>query len=411
LDEQLPFLLGPSRRDSVATAIPGDHLPSTRDTEAAATAGAEQHVEMEDAAVAAEVTAAEAKAAAEVMAAKAEVMAAKAEAAAAGAEAVVAEAEAAAVEAETSLAKAEVAVAKAEVAVAEAEAVAAEEEAVAAEEEAVAAEEEAVAAEAEAVAAEATLDAAEAETGAAAAETDVPAASRPRSESNGVPEELDGGGFEPKAANSDSTCEAAPAVASGERGEATAAEAPAAAASVDDAVSGSEATATPDDHEAPGATGGTRRRANSRKKLTTAASVRRTKGKVGAAAARRKSLMYAGNMSALHHTPAQESSSLGALTEGEAETEEGEEEGKTGDAVAPEDGRAGRHEGYMHKLGHVFKTWKRRFFVLEKGTLTYFTNDSCSKKKGEVVLDRTTTVQGGSKGKRQWCVLITPSSA
>ena len=32
------------------------------------------------------------------------------------------------------------------------------------------------------------------------------------------------------------------------------------------------------------------------------------------------------------------------------------------------------HEGFMWKEGHIAKTWRRRFFVVERGVLEYFEN-------------------------------------
>lgn len=48
--------------------------------------------------------------------------------------------------------------------------------------------------------------------------------------------------------------------------------------------------------------------------------------------------------------------------------------------------------GYLLKLSGRFKTWKRRWFVLKDGTLSYFKNQSDSMKKkpkGQIILDQT----------------------
>ncbi|KAJ8578953.1 hypothetical protein ON010_g240 [Phytophthora cinnamomi] len=42
--------------------------------------------------------------------------------------------------------------------------------------------------------------------------------------------------------------------------------------------------------------------------------------------------------------------------------------------------------GWLRKRGHVRKNWKARYFVLEKSVLRYYTDSSCSKLKGEVLL-------------------------
>ncbi|KAL4159194.1 hypothetical protein PRNP1_004960 [Phytophthora ramorum] len=42
--------------------------------------------------------------------------------------------------------------------------------------------------------------------------------------------------------------------------------------------------------------------------------------------------------------------------------------------------------GWLRKRGHVRKNWKARYFVLEKSVLRYYTDPSCAKLKGEVLL-------------------------
>ena len=37
---------------------------------------------------------------------------------------------------------------------------------------------------------------------------------------------------------------------------------------------------------------------------------------------------------------------------------------------------APRRSGWLHKQGHLARTWKQRFFVLEKGVLSYYASDS-----------------------------------
>jgi hypothetical protein len=39
------------------------------------------------------------------------------------------------------------------------------------------------------------------------------------------------------------------------------------------------------------------------------------------------------------------------------------------------------HTGYMSKEGQLFKTWKRRFFVLEKGLLSYYEGETAPNSK------------------------------
>ncbi|CAI5732039.1 unnamed protein product [Hyaloperonospora brassicae] len=42
--------------------------------------------------------------------------------------------------------------------------------------------------------------------------------------------------------------------------------------------------------------------------------------------------------------------------------------------------------GWLRKRGHVRKNWKARYFVLDKSVLRYYTDASCTKLKGEVLL-------------------------
>ncbi|KAK1933635.1 Rho GTPase-activating protein 22 [Phytophthora citrophthora] len=42
--------------------------------------------------------------------------------------------------------------------------------------------------------------------------------------------------------------------------------------------------------------------------------------------------------------------------------------------------------GWLRKRGHVRKNWKARYFVLERSVLRYYTDSSCTKLKGEVLL-------------------------
>ena len=46
--------------------------------------------------------------------------------------------------------------------------------------------------------------------------------------------------------------------------------------------------------------------------------------------------------------------------------------------------------GYLTKLGHVFKTWKRRYFVLQDTKLSYYESESSGKAKGVVELRQYT---------------------
>ena len=183
-----------------------------------------------------------------------------------------------------------------------------------------------------------------------------------------------------------------------------------------------------------GGSGATPRR--NRKAMTRASSMRAGKGKVGAAAARRKSLLYAGNVPPSAAARPRHTSSLRNLAEGDdaAEPAEPAEASAAAPAApatagAPPGGEAtppasssgaaaagaaantpkkppGRMTGVMSKMGHLFKTWKKRYFVLEGSTLRYFTDESMDKQKGQIELEVGTTVTPGSKGARHFCVLI-----
>ncbi|XP_048582989.1 switch-associated protein 70 [Nematostella vectensis] len=49
-------------------------------------------------------------------------------------------------------------------------------------------------------------------------------------------------------------------------------------------------------------------------------------------------------------------------------------------------------QGYLIKKGHMVKSMKDRWFVLKAGHLSYFTNRSCSEKKGEIIVTKDTKV-------------------
>jgi hypothetical protein len=53
-------------------------------------------------------------------------------------------------------------------------------------------------------------------------------------------------------------------------------------------------------------------------------------------------------------------------------------------------------EGWLSKKGHIFATWKRRFFILEDRTLAYYETDDLKKKKGEYVIDGDSHVEVNS---------------
>ena len=53
------------------------------------------------------------------------------------------------------------------------------------------------------------------------------------------------------------------------------------------------------------------------------------------------------------------------------------------------------HEGWLWKEGHVAKTWKRRFFVLEHGVLEYFEDPEAAKSAlGRIALSGASQVTG-----------------
>jgi hypothetical protein len=49
-------------------------------------------------------------------------------------------------------------------------------------------------------------------------------------------------------------------------------------------------------------------------------------------------------------------------------------------------------QGYVIKKGHMVRSVKNRWFVLKPGMLCYYTNRSCSDKKGEIVINHDTKV-------------------
>uniref|UniRef100_A0AAV1TC73 VPS9 domain-containing protein n=1 Tax=Peronospora matthiolae TaxID=2874970 RepID=A0AAV1TC73_9STRA len=62
--------------------------------------------------------------------------------------------------------------------------------------------------------------------------------------------------------------------------------------------------------------------------------------------------------------------------------------GRTGDvpSSAFDDAFLDSMSGWLRKRGHVRKNWKARYFVLDKSILRYYTDSSCTKLKGEVLL-------------------------
>jgi len=53
-------------------------------------------------------------------------------------------------------------------------------------------------------------------------------------------------------------------------------------------------------------------------------------------------------------------------------------------------------QGFVHKQGHMVKSWKRRWFILEKGHVHYFVDADLKDKKGEVNLKNMTIRQEGT---------------
>jgi hypothetical protein len=50
-------------------------------------------------------------------------------------------------------------------------------------------------------------------------------------------------------------------------------------------------------------------------------------------------------------------------------------------------------EGWLHKKGHLFKTWKLRWFVLERYRLSYYVDDKKKQLKGTYVLDAKSFIE------------------
>jgi hypothetical protein len=44
-------------------------------------------------------------------------------------------------------------------------------------------------------------------------------------------------------------------------------------------------------------------------------------------------------------------------------------------------------EGFLQKLGRIFKGWKRRWFVVSDGKMRYYKNQECTRFGGEIRLD------------------------
>jgi uncharacterized protein len=50
-------------------------------------------------------------------------------------------------------------------------------------------------------------------------------------------------------------------------------------------------------------------------------------------------------------------------------------------------------EGWMAKKGHLFRSWRNRWFVLDKATMLYFARPDDKKAKGEILLSKSSTVE------------------
>lgn len=62
--------------------------------------------------------------------------------------------------------------------------------------------------------------------------------------------------------------------------------------------------------------------------------------------------------------------------------------------------------GYATKEGHLFTTWKNRWFELERGMLRYYEDDTLAVKKGEMSLVQYTLICGVDSGNH--CIILEP---
>ncbi len=61
--------------------------------------------------------------------------------------------------------------------------------------------------------------------------------------------------------------------------------------------------------------------------------------------------------------------------------------------------------GYYEKEGHLFKTWKKRYFVLSDGVLSYYVDEGMSKLKGSYTIKADSTCNKiADKGKKKYCI-------
>ena len=66
------------------------------------------------------------------------------------------------------------------------------------------------------------------------------------------------------------------------------------------------------------------------------------------------------------------------------------------------------HEGWYTKLGQAFKTWKRRWFVLQGSTISYYTSPG-SKLNGTISLENSKIQQDKESKKSFSFTIITPN--
>ena len=63
--------------------------------------------------------------------------------------------------------------------------------------------------------------------------------------------------------------------------------------------------------------------------------------------------------------------------------------------------------GFFEKEGHIFKTWKKRYFVLNAEVLSYYTDENMSKLKGSYTIRADSSCNKISdKGNKKNCMAL-----
>ena len=99
-----------------------------------------------------------------------------------------------------------------------------------------------------------------------------------------------------------------------------------------------------------------------------------------------------------------------AIGAGETIVGEADELGTFGESLYAEMGSPMHVEGWMAKEGHIFKTWKNRWFVLDGRTIAYFSKEGAKQPKGIINMADGTDLIVEERYPRPFCfTILTPA--